>query len=113
MNSMTAEQINDYILEQYGEDEGFYLFAEKSKPYGKDLTYDQILENLKLEFVEDNSESEYDSYGNLSETFRLLFKHKESGEHFMLTGTYESYDGTDYDGFKKVNKVEKTIQVWQ
>lgn len=108
--------INKFIQvlgKHYGEEEYFYGFGETEKGYVSKASYEDILTEMGLKFVEDISQTDYDSYGNTSIDHKIIFFHSETDTYYALTGQYESYSGTEWDGFRKVSKKEKTIEVWE
>lgn len=110
MDKTIAEQVEEIILKHYGEDLSDFEGDWKSRT---GLSKNEIMEEAGIEFVVDNSFTEYDSYGNTSTDYKIIFKHIESGQYIALVGNYQSYNGTEWEGFVNVNKVEKTIEVWE
>lgn len=105
---MTAEEFEKLIWENF---DSLFGFVEDYK--GKNgKTTDEFLKEHNIEFVENNDDVTYDSYGNENSTLERIYLHQPSGKYFMIYGTRGSYSGTEWDGIKEVNKTEKTITVW-
>lgn len=104
MNKTVAEQVEEIILNHF--EEGFYEFEE----YFKDK---DVLRKAGIKFIEDASYTEYDSIGNTFIDHKIIFQHIESGQYIALVGNYQSYNGTEWDGFINIEKKEKTIKVWE
>lgn len=104
MNKTVAEQVEEVILNHF--DYGFYGFEE-------DFEYIPVLKKAGIKFIEDASYTEYDSYGNTSIDHKIIFQHIESGQYIALVGNYQSYNGTEWDGFIDIEKKEKVVKVWE
>ena len=63
--------------------------------------------------VENNDNLKYDSYGNEESDLERVIYFEKYDINVMFSGERCSYDGEDWDEMKEVNKVEKTITVWQ
>lgn len=92
----------------------------------KDI-FDSRYSNMR-EFIEEESENSLpfggvfisnedvggnDSYGNEDTELGRIYFFKDFNIHILFYGTRCSYDGTEWDGYKEVKKVNKTIQVWE
>lgn len=60
-----------------------------------------------------NDDVSYDSYGNEDTRLERIFFFEEFGIHVSFFGRRQSYNGTDWDGYKQVTPVEKTITVYE
>lgn len=107
MNKTVAEQVEEIILKHYGEDLSDFEGDWKSKT---GLSKKDVLKEAGIEFVADNSHTEYDSYGNTTIDHKIIYKHTESGQYVALVGNYQSYNGTEWEGFINIEKKEKTIE---
>lgn len=105
---MTAEEFNKLIEENY---ESLFDFVEGYNTKEGKVT-SKFLKEHNIEFVENNDEEVFDSYGHENSTLERIYLHQPSGNYFMVYGTRQSYSGTEWDGIKEVNKTEKTITVW-
>ena len=105
---MSAEEFEKLIEENY---DGLFFFVEGYLTKDEKTT-DEFLKENSIEYVEDNDKIYHDSYGYESSTLERIYLHQPSGKYFMIYGTRQSYEGTEWDGIKEVNKTEKTITVW-
>lgn len=99
------------LLEQYYDGE-WYSFGEEDKTTDGQ-SYEEFLNQHNIQFIENNDVEQYTSYGHEDSLLERIFLHVPSGKYFMMYGTRQSYDGTEWDGIKEVQKVEKIITVWQ
>lgn len=105
---MTAREFSELVEDNFNE---LFDFVEDYK--GKNgKTTEEFLKENNLIFVENNDDVNYNSYGDEDSTLERIYLHKPSGNYFMVYGTRQSYNGTEWDGIKGVNKTEKTITVW-
>ncbi len=62
--------------------------------------------------VEDLDVEAYNSYGDEDSTLERIYFIEDFGIYVMFEGTRCSYQGEEWDGFKEVKQVQKTITVW-
>ena len=93
---MTAENFREKIEEQF---EDLYGFEDCLKEEEK-----EFLDSIDMEFVENNDETLYDSYGNEDSTLERVYLHKPTNKYFMICGTRQSYNGTEWDEIKEVKR---------
>lgn len=110
MDKTVAEQVEEIILKHYGGSLSDFEDNWKSKT---GLSKEDIMKEAGIEFIEDASYTEYDSYGNTFTDYKIIFQHIESGQYIALIGNYQSYNGTEWEGFINIEKKEKVIKVWE
>lgn len=88
--------------------------------YGSNKIYDFMEiyeENGELPFGGklslDNDNIAYDSYGSEDSRLERVFFFEEFGIHVQFNGRRQSYSGEDWDGYKEVKPVEKTITIYE
>lgn len=67
--------------------------------------------NGKLEI--DNSDYQYDSYGNNDSTLKKVYHFPDYNCYVQFEGTSASYQGDEYTSMKEVKLTTKTIQVYE
>lgn len=111
-NSIAAK-VKARVADKFDNEYEVYYALEGEHGVGKGSSYEKLLDTLGLKFVADNSESEYNSYGDSYVEHDIIYEDIETGKFVALRGNYQSYDGTEWEGFFDVKKVEKTIEVWE
>lgn len=106
---MTTEKLENLILEEFG---GFYEFAENYHTKSGE-TCDKFLQDNELVFFENSDVIYHDSYGYESSTLERVYLYKPKETYFMLYGTRQSYNGTEWHGIKEVKRNTKVISVWE
>lgn len=98
-------------------------FEEFSTAFDKII--DEEFDGSLYEFLEEDGEAfgsklitnldqvEYDSYGSEDSTLQRVYYFEQFDIHIMFYGTRCSYQGTEWDGYKEVKEVQKTITVWE
>ena len=70
-------------------------------------------EALGSKLIADLDEEAYDSYGSEDSTLKRVYYFEQFDIHIMFEGTRCSYQGTEWDGYKEVKEVQKTITIWE
>jgi len=71
-------------------------------------------EQFKCTFVEDNDETDYDSYGSEDSNLSRIYQMHDYDDCYVeFYGTRRSYAGEEWDGVREVKQQTKTIQVWE
>ena len=68
---------------------------------------------LGLELLENNDKIEYDSYGNEDSKLERIFFDPELNVHVKFYGRTQSYNGTDWSGYKIVEPKTKTVHYFE
>lgn len=98
---MNFEEIKTKLTELQTEDDFLYELSSKSQPY----------KSAFGEIEEVNSEGDREDGGDYSEK---VFHFKEHGIYVKITGSYSSYEGTEWDyDWSQVTPKEKTITVYE
>ena len=68
---------------------------------------------LNGKLVENKDSIEYDSYGSEDSTLKRIYNFPDYDINVMFYGTRCSYQGEEWDGYKEVQSIIKTITVWE
>lgn len=71
----------------------------------------EFMENNKINFtfVKDNTEENYDSYGNEDTKLSKIYFFPDFDIYVEFYGTRQSYNGTEWQGMREVKPIEKVV----
>ena len=74
---------------------------------------EEFKQHINFELVEDLDDESYDSYGNEDTKLNRIYYFPTFNIHVSFYGTRCSYNGTDWEGYKEVKPITKTITTWE